>query len=494
VTRIAAKLRRPGAAALLAATFALTVATVTAAHFTTKGSGTASAGVTTLAHPTITTATAGPGTAALSWTSVTPPGSGTVSYYVTRDGGAPAGNCPTSSSTSTVTSCTDSGLALGSHKYTVTALWRTWTATSEAKSVEVTKLSQTISFTSTAPSAATVSGATYTVSATGGGSGNAVTFTIDATSTSVCSIAGKTVSFTAAGACTIDANQAGNGTYEAAPQAQQSFTVGKGSQTIGFGPLSSRRFDQGPITVSATASSGLAVSFSSTTTGVCTVSGTTVSFLGIGTCTVKAEQTGDSNWNAATPVSQSFTIGTGNQTISFTSTAPTEATVGGATYTPTATASSGLAVSFTIDASAGSVCSISGGVVSFKAAGTCAIDANQPGNSNWNAAPQVQQSFIVKGLLTIAGVVKDGGKVKVHFTGSGAIASTTITVTICKVNVFPCTGTNIAGTSTASNPSAGSWTSAQDSNNLNESATTYFAQAIQGSATSAVFTFSTAGL
>jgi hypothetical protein len=59
------------------------------------------------------------------------------------------------------------------------------------------------------------------VAASGGASGNAVTFTIDSPNSSVCSIAGSTVTFT----CTLDANQAGNGEYEAAPQVQQSFAV-----------------------------------------------------------------------------------------------------------------------------------------------------------------------------------------------------------------------------------------------------------------------------
>ena len=41
-------------------------------------------------------------------------------------------------------------------------------------------------------------------------------------------------------------------------------------------------------------------------------------------------------------------------------------------------------------------CSITaGGVVSFQAAGTCIVDANQAGNGNYNAAPQVQQTFTV---------------------------------------------------------------------------------------------------
>jgi hypothetical protein len=100
------------------------------AYFTTTGTGSASGGVTVLAAPAISSAAPGAGTVALSWTPVTAPGSGTVSYYVSRDGGAPAGGCPSSASRSTVTSCTDTGVSVASHNYTVTAVWRSWTATS----------------------------------------------------------------------------------------------------------------------------------------------------------------------------------------------------------------------------------------------------------------------------------------------------------------------------------------------------------------------------
>ena len=61
-----------------------------------------------------------------------------MSYYVKRDGGAPAGNCPSGSSSSTATSCTDGGLAVGTYSYTVTAVWRSWAATSAPASANVT--------------------------------------------------------------------------------------------------------------------------------------------------------------------------------------------------------------------------------------------------------------------------------------------------------------------------------------------------------------------
>ncbi len=104
-----------------------------------SGAGTinASASLATLSPPAISSATPGAQTVELTWSAVTPPGGGTVEYFLTRDAGSPGGDCPSSGSPSTATSCTDTGLSIGAHEYTVTAVWRTWTATSTAKSVTV---------------------------------------------------------------------------------------------------------------------------------------------------------------------------------------------------------------------------------------------------------------------------------------------------------------------------------------------------------------------
>jgi hypothetical protein len=93
------------------------------------------------------------------------------------------------------------------------------------------------------------------------------------------------------------------------------------------------------------------------------------------------------------------------QTITFTSSAPTSATVGGPAYHVSVVASSGLAVTLTIDASSRAVCTVSGSAVTFIGVGTCSIDANQPGGGQfgsneyvepYNAASQAQQSFAVR--------------------------------------------------------------------------------------------------
>jgi hypothetical protein len=95
------------------------------AYLTASGSGSASAGVTTLEAPTLS-ATPGGEAVALSWSAVGAPGPGTVTYAISRDGGAPAGDCPSPSSPGSATSCTDSPVSIGSHTYTVTARWHSW--------------------------------------------------------------------------------------------------------------------------------------------------------------------------------------------------------------------------------------------------------------------------------------------------------------------------------------------------------------------------------
>src|SRR5579875_3724001 len=235
----------------------------------------------------------------------------------------------------------------------------------------ITQANQAITFTSTPPSNAQVGGPTYTVTATGGASGNPVTFSIDPSASSVCTIAGAIVSFQATGTCVIDANQAGNANYLAAPQVQQSFAVSQGTQTITStsSPPSNAAVGGPTYTVTATGgASGNPVVFTidASATSVCSISGSTVSFIGAGTCVIDANQAGNANYLAAPQVQQSFAVGQGTQTITFTSSPPSNAAVGGPTYTVSATGgASGNPVVFTIDASATSVCSISGSTVSF---------------------------------------------------------------------------------------------------------------------------------
>ncbi len=124
---------------------------------------------------------------------------------------------------------------------------------------------------------------------------------------SVCTVSGNLVTVVAAGSCTVVASQVGNTTYAPAPTVSQSFAVGQ-AQTITFNALSNVLLSAGSVSVSATASSALAVGFSSTTASTCTVSGSTVTLVAYGRCSVTAAQSGDTAFAAAPSVTQSFNI------------------------------------------------------------------------------------------------------------------------------------------------------------------------------------------
>lgn len=86
------------------------------------------------------------------------------------------------------------------------------------------------------------------------------------------------------------------------------FTYNKESQTITFNPLGDQTYGAAPFTVSATGGgSGNPVTFSTTST-TCSVSGTTVTITGLGSCTITANQAGNSYYDAASPVSSTFVI------------------------------------------------------------------------------------------------------------------------------------------------------------------------------------------
>jgi uncharacterized protein (TIGR03437 family) len=79
-------------------------------------------------------------------------------------------------------------------------------------------------------------------------------------------------------------------------------------QTIAFSALSSVSLGVAPLKLSATASSGLATSFVTTTPSVCTVAGSTLTIVAAGTCSVIATQAGNSTYLAATPIVQTFAV------------------------------------------------------------------------------------------------------------------------------------------------------------------------------------------
>jgi hypothetical protein len=112
------------------------------------------------------------------------------------------------------------------------------------------------------------------------------------------------------------------------------YTINKANQTITFNALATKLVTDSPFSISATASSGLTVSFTSATTSICTVSTTTVTLTGTsGTCTINADQAGNGTYNAAPQVQQSFSVN--NPVPTTSSISPTSTTASGIAFTLT---------------------------------------------------------------------------------------------------------------------------------------------------------------
>ncbi len=206
-----------------------------------------------------------------------------------------------------------------------------------------------------------------------------------------CTIGAGTVSLVATGNCTIRASQAGNADYAAAVAVDRTFAVTRGSQSITFAAIAGRSFGDRPFDVGASSSSGLAVLFTSLSPVACNIEGSTISILAAGTCTIRASQSGDSRFSAAVPADQSFAVAKGPQNISFASLGPH--TFADAPFPISVSATSGLAVQ--VSSATPLVCEVSGFNVTLTGTGDCRIDASQPGNANFGAAPTISRIFAV---------------------------------------------------------------------------------------------------
>ena len=165
-------------------------------------------------------------------------------------------------------------------------------------------------------------------------------------------------------------------------------------QTITFSPVTPNPAPVGSAaTLAATASSNLTVAFAAGPTAVCTLSGTTLSYVGVGTCTVTADQAGSDSYFPATPVIQDIVVGKLSQTVAFTSTPPNPGYVNGTYLVATTGGASGNPV--TVTAGPPNVCTAAGQTVRFIGVGTCTLTTNQSGNSTYDAAAPVSQTVKV---------------------------------------------------------------------------------------------------
>ena len=295
---------------------------------------------------------------------------------------AASGTCSASGNTITMTSgigtCTVTFNQAGNASYNA--------APQVTETTTAQKAAQAIAVTQHAPSTAVYS-TSFTVTATGGGSGLPLTVGVSG----VCSIGGNTVTMTSGtGTCSVTFNQAGNANYNAAPQVTETTTAQKAAQAITVTqPAPATAVYSTSFTVAATGGgSGLPVTVG--VSGVCSIGGTTVTMTGgTGTCTVAFDQAGNANYNAAPQVTETTTAQKADQIITF---GPLGTkSYGDAPFDVGATASSILPVTFSSQTEG--TCTVTGNTVTIVHSGLCTIAASQVGNDNYKSAPGVAQSF-----------------------------------------------------------------------------------------------------
>jgi len=333
-------------------------------------------------------------------------------------------------------------------------------------------VSQTITFTTPAPATAK-SGDAFTVAATGGASGNPVVFTVGAGS--VCTNSGTNgATFTMTsdtGNCYVDANQAGNTNYAAAPQVTETITavktVTKVAPTVTFTGAPASAPDLSTFTVAATQNSGITPTITATPAATCSISGYIVTMNGgAGTCTLTAKWATDDYYLAATVI-QKTTAEKLTPDVTFTGAPEYAAYL--STFTVAATENSGITP--TITSTTGSVCSVGTvnnvpNTVTMKTGtGACIVKAAWATNDDYLAASleQAALAYPLGTTTTITSTAPETNplKVTVYFTvTNGTSTAVTGTVQVTAASGGPtCTGSVTSGKCVMTFPSAESKTS-----------------------------------
>jgi hypothetical protein len=169
------------------------------------------------------------------------------------------------------------------------------------------------------PVSATINGYTVTGAVTNSTGGFSITYNDPSLATNGVSGSPYTITYIYGGNTNVYLNGATN--------TSTTLTVTPASQTITFGSLTNQTYGVAPFTLSASASSGLGVSFA-VVSGPASITSNTITITGAGLVSVQASQAGNSNYSAATPVTNSFTVNplpvvlTGTETYNGTITVP----------------------------------------------------------------------------------------------------------------------------------------------------------------------------
>ncbi len=276
-----------------------------------------------------------------------------------------------------------------------------YAATSATMQFTITRLPQATLVLGAAIPSLSAAGGQGTLSTSGGSGSGAVSYTVAPGSVSVCSVSGNTVTGLATGTCRLTATKAADATYDAATSASFDIPVQPATQAAFTTTATPAVISvNGSATLSSSGGSGSgAVSYQITAgASSCAISGTTVTGLGAGSCTVTASKAGDTVYGSAT-ATVSITVGKAAQAALTPSATPASLTYG-ATATLTTTGGSGTgAISYQVTAG-GSVCSLSGTTLTASGVGTCTVTASKAADGAYLAASGTVDITVAKAAQT----------------------------------------------------------------------------------------------
>ena len=384
-------------------------------------------------------------------------GSGAVSFIVV------SGTCSLVGSTLTVgtvgSSCVVQATKAGDDNYTPVS--------SVATSITIGKAQQ-------APLALTSTSATYgqTLSlASSGGSGTgAVSFTVVSGTCTLNGASSLNVG-NVGSSCVVKATKAADNNYFEVSSTNTTITIGRATQS-GLSITSGSSLTTGDsLTLTATGGQSTGGLSWLLNNGDCSLAGAVLtSARGGFTCVVQVTRAGDANYNSIT-VTETINVNKIVQVLSFNSSAPVNVQVGD-TYTTSVTSSAFLAPLVTIANSSSSVCSISAGVVTFNAVGTCLVSASQAGNDVYSSAAASQS-------ITVGAVPVAAPQQETTTTPSVTPRADTPRVPAAfPQSVTPATTTTTTTTTTTLPPSAGDPVLSEDGTpiELEEGETTAYVQ------------------
>jgi uncharacterized repeat protein (TIGR03803 family) len=288
------------------------------------------------------------------------------------------------------------------------------------RTLTVTKVEQTITFEELDP--ATYGDEPIVLSAS---SSSALAIAYASSDEEVATVTGSTLTITGGGTATITASQGGNAIYFPAAPVSRDLVVGKAGQIISFEDIVDEVTGPVPfdINLQAASTSGLSVVFESSNTDVATVSGSTLSVIGFGATTITARQPGNTNFLAATEVTQELTVLKMNPQLTITS--PRGGVAGAVLPVAVETPSSG-AVTFALTNNAG-IATIEGHNLTLTGPGVADLDVSITETESYQAASVHVTITVLRPRSTLEITTPDAGfvgeilPITANASGSGVV-------------------------------------------------------------------------